>query len=396
MPVSTIETPARRVDFNTNLIAHAAFVPTGMVTVMLGPLLPLLAAKWSLSDRRAGYLITAQFIGSLLGTISSSVVLSRLGFRIAMVFGQLLMAIGAATLLSNSFALGAVSVCCCGVGIGLTIPTGNLIVAESAQHSRSSTLNLLNFCWSAGALSFPFLLAAVEKTYDPQFLLRAIAGFLVLLILVVGMFPGEIPGPRRDEPSSSGKLLLSKYLRQPAAIMLGTLFFVYVGTENAIGAWLASYAKRASDTAVAWITVPSFFYGALLLGRALAPLTLRRLSDARQACLGVLLGMVSCGLLILSHSTGSIAMCAFLAGLGFSTLYPIAISLLSAAFGTEARKIGGVMFALSTLGGVSVPWLVGFASTELHSLRSALTIPLAGCLIMLLLFSRPRWSALPA
>lgn len=114
MPVSAIQTRARRLDFNTNLIVHAAFVPTGMVTVMLGPLLPLLAAKWNLSDSQAGYLITAQFIGSLLGTISSSMVLSRLGFRTAMIAGQLLMAVGAATLLSNSFALGATSVLCCG------------------------------------------------------------------------------------------------------------------------------------------------------------------------------------------------------------------------------------------------------------------------------------------
>jgi FHS family glucose/mannose:H+ symporter-like MFS transporter len=396
MPVSAIETPAPRLDFNTNLIVHAVFVPTGMVTVMLGPLLPLLAAKWSLDDSQAGYLITAQFIGSLLGTISSSVVLSRLGFRAAMIAGQLLMALGAATLLWNSFALGAASFFCCGFGIGLTIPTGNLAVAENAGRGRSSTLNLLNFCWSVGALSFPVLLAAVQKAYRPEYFLRTIAGMLLLLVLVVAMIPGEMSGPPQSEPSSSGKLSLSKYLRNPAAIMIGTLFFVYVGTESAIGAWLASYAKRAGDTAVAWITVPSFFYGALLLGRALAPVTLRRINDATQACLGVLLGTTACVLLILSHSTSGIATCAFLAGLGFSTLYPIAISFLSAAFGTEARRIGGVMFALSTLGGASVPWLVGFASTELNSLRSALTIPLAGCLIMLLLFSRPRWRELPA
>jgi len=53
------------------------------------------------------------------------------------------------------------------------------------------------------------------------------------------------------------------------------------------------------------------------------------------------------------------------------------------------------MFALSTLGGATVPWLVGFVSTEFQSLRTALIVPLAGCLVMLLIFSRPEWKRLP-
>ena len=36
-------------------------------------------------------------------------------------------------------------------------------------------------------------------------------------------------------------------LAMPTAVVLGVLFFVYVGTENAVGGWLASYAKRVLE-----------------------------------------------------------------------------------------------------------------------------------------------------
>lgn len=398
MQISAVETPPGRARSNVHVIAHAAFVPTGMVTVILGPLLPLLAAKWGLSDTQAGYLITAQFLGALVGTVASGLFLARLGFRLSMAAGQILMALGVAGLVSNSLATGVVAVACYGVGIGLTTPVGNLMVAQASDQGRSSALNLLNFSWSAGAVSCPFLLAVFQERGNPQLFLYAIAAFLVLLTVVLAVVSLSPTVQDQAGPSSARmQMSYARYFRDPVAIMLGALFFIYVGTENALGVWLASYAKRAGDaSAITWMSVPSYFYGALLLGRALAPISLRRLSDAEQACLGALLAGLSSLLLILAPSVSGIAACALFAGLGLSALYPITIAFLSANFGPQASSIGGAMFALSTLGGASVPWLVGFVSTERHSLRTALMVPLAGCLLMLLIFSRPRWRRLAA
>ena len=84
--------------------------------------------------------------------------------------------------------------------------------------------------------------------------------------------------------------------------------------------------------------------------------------------------------LILVHSFLGIAFCAALIGFGLSTLYPIAIGFFSASFGAVASRIGGTLFSIATLGGAIVPWLVGFVSTHSGSLRSALLVPLLGCL----------------
>lgn len=379
---------------SSTAMAHAAFVPTGMVTVMLGPLLPLLAARWSLNDAQAGYLITAQFLGSLLGTFASGLLLPRLGFRSSVAVGQILMALGVAGLISAGFGLGGAAIFCYGVGIGITIPAGNLMVAEIEPRRRSANLNLLNFSWSAGAIACPLALSLLQKMDGTKLFLRGIAGLLLVLTMILLLSPGELRRPARTPPASRGNL---RSLRTAAAIQIGILFFVYVGTENALGGWLASYAKRINDSpAGVWMLVSSYFYGALLLGRALAPVAARRLSDIAQACGGVVLGLAGSLVLLVSRSASAIAVCAFLAGLGLSTLYPIAISLLASTFGAEARSIGGCMFALSTLGGASLPWLVGFLSTELGSLRAGLLVPFVGCLVMLVIFTRARWRLVPA
>src|SRR5215470_15369391 len=94
MQLLATEPQTRRFHFGSTALAHAAFVPTGVVTVMLGPLLPLLAAKWSLSDTQSGFFISAQFSGALVGTAASSFLLPLIGFARSMALGQVLMAIG--------------------------------------------------------------------------------------------------------------------------------------------------------------------------------------------------------------------------------------------------------------------------------------------------------------
>ncbi len=368
---------------------HAAFVLAGVVTVMLGPLLPTLSARWSLTDNQAGYLVTAQFLGSLLSTVSTNIVIPRLGFRWTMIAGLTLMALGIATLMTSTYACGIASVFCYGMGDGLTIPNGNLLVAQASHERRSSSLNILNFSWSAGAVACPLLLATFQQRNRTQLFLLLIVGLLGLLIALLLTLPIQMPKDTPETPSAL-KPSRAKFLWTPVALLLGALFFVYVGTESALGAWLATYAKRVADPqGSAWITAPAYFYGALLFGRVTAPLTLRHISDVKQSRIGAVLALVGAGALLYSRSLVAIALSALVVGFGLSTLYPIAIARLTSAFAEAATRISGSIFAFSTLGAATLPWLVGYTSTRSGSLRTGLVIPLIGCLTMIGLFWSP-------
>ena len=270
MEVSSPTQPAGRLHLSPNAIAHALFVPNGVITVILGPLLPLLASRWELNDTQAGYLLTAQFVGCLLATLSSGEILPWLGFRWTMVIGLSLMTFGTATLMASKYPWAIAAVFCNGLGIGLSTLTTNLLVARTPPDRRASSLNLLNFFWSAGAMVCPFLVAAFQSAHHIPVFLLLVAGIVGMLMLALIMTPVHVPA-QDSHPTQQGSRL--QYLRTPTAVLLGALFFVYIGTESSFGLWLASYAKRASDIGGTWwATIPSYFYGALLVGRLVAPL----------------------------------------------------------------------------------------------------------------------------
>jgi len=89
--------------------------------------------------------------------------------------------------------------------------------------------------------------------------------------------------------------------------------------------------------------------------------------------------------LLVSRSGWTLAASTALAGLGFSSIYPIAIAMLSHKFGAFATRIGGLTFTLAGFGGATLPWLVGYLSTGTGSLRIGLVVPLVGCILMFLL-----------
>src|SRR5271165_1874782 len=88
------------------LAGQIAFFPTGILTTLLGPMLPLLIPRWTMNDTQAGNLFLVQFLASLVGVQISGVLLARWGYRPAFLSGLLLMACGVGTLCLGSLWLG--------------------------------------------------------------------------------------------------------------------------------------------------------------------------------------------------------------------------------------------------------------------------------------------------
>ena len=93
-------------------------------------------------------------------------------------------------------------------------------------------------------------------------------------------------------------------------------------------------------------------------------------------------GICSAGFLRVA-TFGSTAVCATVAGLGLACVYPLLVSGMVGHFGKQARRAGRIMFALASLGGATMPWLVGFSSTYAHSLRLGFLVPFGACLVMI-------------
>jgi fucose permease len=382
-------TPSTRL-LTPTVAAFVVFVPTGIVNVLLGPLLPQLSARWALNDAQAGRLFTAQFLASTVGVVCSGMLVPRLGYRATLVLGVILMALGVFGLPMGSWALAMVSVACYGAGFGITIPTANFLVADANPTGKASALNLLNFAWSVGAVACPLLVGHFFRTGQTSAFLLSLGVSILLVGFLLAVAPLPQPAPLRA-PASTAQYV-AKLLRTSAAVALGVLFFVYVGTENAVGGWLASYAKRIVQTSSSdWVSTPSYFYAALLVGRLFVPILLRRISEVQAARVGIASALIGVASLMASASIISVRLSASLIGLGCAAVYPITIALLSHTFGPAANSLGSVMFALAGFGAACVPWMVGYVSTKFSSLELGLAVPLLGCAIMLALYFR-NWA----
>ena len=376
--------------------AYVCFLPIGIATVLLGPMLPTLSARWSLNYSQAGALFTVQYLASTCAVGISGVIAARWGFRFAIKTGLLLMAAGIALLLVGPRMLGILCIGAYGGGLGLAVPAANLLVAAANPGRRSATLNLLNFFWSAGAVSCPFLVAVAAKSHQTPLFLAFVSGFSLLVAIGIAIMPAHIVEPAG--PSSTDisfpALVRTKIIplireRLGVFLVLAALFFLYVGAENGFGGWVATYAKSLGNLSPAMsLMTPSFFYAAMMLGRWIAPLLLRKIGEIRLAQAGLLLACAGTLGLVFSYGLGGVVASACATGFGLSSVYPITISLLSRGFGSASSGIGSLMFVLSNIGGGLLPWIAGISSTRFGTLKAGIFVPLLGCAAMYALYLR--------
>ena len=354
---------------------HAQFTLLGITTVLLGPLLPTLAVHWGMRDLQSGYFFAAQYLGSTLGSLISTQALPRWGFTRVCTAAMLILCSGLEIFVLGSWQLGLVGVFCCGLGMALAIAASNLGVAQNNPGRAAAALSLLNFAWGIGAVACPFLIAAGLR-YLPLTQLVPALGVLPLLFAL--RFATLDSSREARVPASPWNL--------SAFVLITTLAFLYVGTENAVGGWIASYARDvALLSASAAAMAPSAFWGALLLGRGIAPGVLRLHSERTIYRLGLLTAVVGTTLVLTTHVVPLLLTGAAIVGLGLAALFPITVAVLSRDLGENSQRLGGFFFAIGNMGGATIPFLVGAVSTETHSLRAGMALTLVSMALMLVI-----------
>jgi FHS family Na+ dependent glucose MFS transporter 1 len=376
-------TPRSTGSLTAMIVIYLGFALTGVAVTLLGSALPALMRRFSLTDLQAGTLFTAQFLCSTLGATLSGRLVSRHGFKFILVGGFALIALGIGALAFLSWPSCLIAICCYGIGIGITIPACNLHVAATNPHRRAGALNLLNFVWTAGALAWaPF--AATLSARPMSFLWLGLFVALFTVWLALTHLPEGKIEQNTSQPGVFRTIPLQVY------VLTALVFFLYIGVENSWAGWSTSFAQRLNPSNHLWIFAPSFFWGALLAGRALAPLLLKLVSEDLLLVLDLAVATAAgCALLMTSNT---ILMFAALSLLGFAlaSVYPNLIAKMTRDLEANPGATG-YMFASSSTGGAIIPWVVGAVSTSFGSIRAGLSIAIAASTVMLILQAlRPR------
>jgi fucose permease len=371
-------------------LLSAGFILTGFPTIIAGPILPTFISRWNLTDSQAGLFFTVQFAASLAAVWITTGLTAWRGYRPGLVIGYILTGVGLAMLNAPTHGIALVAVAFYGMGYGLVVPPTNLAGAEAGG---AGVVSLLNFAWGIGAVACAPLLSVSLRHHSLTTFLWILA--IVAFALAACFLFVALPARKYEDVVVAGKPGVT-IPSVGITVVVAAIFFLYVGSEASIGGWAAEHVKRLLGHATALSTMtPLFFYVGLMVGRGFASLLLHHIGSLRFIITAFTLAVVGIGIVIVSRNT-QLAIAGFtIAGLGCATIYPIYISWFSHWYGPAARRLGGVVFSMASLGGSAMPWLVGFVSTKANSLSIGFLVPLAGIFVMAVCVTFLRKRALP-
>lgn len=331
----------------------------------------------------------AQFLGSMAGVGLFGVLVLLHGYKPALTLGFTLVAGGVATLAFGNHSAGLFATATFGCGLGLAVSATNLWVGEATGSGRAAALSILNVTWCAGAIvCAPLVMLAHTHHQEPMLLIGVGVLAAAIALILVGMHvEPQIPTDERMNAAAPPPTVSKK-----VAVVLGAIFFLYVGTEGAVSGWAAPLAKRIGTTpSNLWALTPMFFWIGLFTGRALAPAILRRLKERTLMLIGLLLGLAGSAFLVWVTSFPAEVACVMAIGLGFAAFYPLLVACTVRNFTKHVRRVSSMMFALGNIGAAVLPWIVGLVSTRTKDLHTGLIVPVVGCIaIISLVFSLRR------
>jgi fucose permease len=371
---------------------HCGFVFIGVATNLLGAILPVLLERLSLNDASGGVFLSAQFVGAFVGTLLSNRRCRAAGKLIFVVAtGLWTTAIGIGGLMiygaSGPAAVGAMAFLV-GFGIGLVVPTTNLIVAAAHEDERrqAAALNVLNFAWSGGAICAPLFFATTNYWQNVAWRLGVLsAGLFLLGVSLLPFFSFEAQTSKKiSVVETAANLDAARFWRTRFAVLNLLLIFFSVGVENALGGWLTTYAQREIAAPVFYAAPSVAFWAMMLFGRLTVSFWLRRLSVKRLMLGNALTVIAGAALLIVAPDAIFLFVGAMLAGWGLSSVFPTALARFLAQVGKDGAEQAKFLFIGGSLGAMSASAAVGFASSVGNSLQTGLLVVLAAAIALLL------------
>jgi len=311
-------------------LLHIIFFLSVIATVLIGPILPVLARHFTLSDLQLSFFFPAQFAGSVCGTFLSSRFARANNYMASAMLGGVALAGGELLLNFDSYGVCIAGFALVGMGVGLTLPSINMMIVEINPDRPAAALSLLNFCWGLGAIvSKPFVdLFSKADNLGLTTVVLAVPLLIFSVLLRVAAGPhrrtaGSLPAsgdgdtqagsPQSDGPDASD------IWRTPLAWAIAAFNFIHVGFESGMGGWLTTYTGRLEgEPIVYWLSPTLLYFSLFVFGRGIAPVLFRYLNENKMLFLGlfiVLAGMVitlSAGTVIMLSLGSAIAVFLFL------------------------------------------------------------------------------------
>ncbi len=356
------------------IIMASLFFLFGFITTMNNSMIDFLKDAFGLTSKTLKQLPNIFFYGMYVFSIPISLLINRIGYKNGVLSGLGVVALGfflCIPLVAMGYVPFLVGVGVFAVGVVILQVAANPYVnALGAPETAASRLTLTNFLNSVATVIAPIfvsmLMVSGTGSNDPkavQFPFGLI-GFITIAILGI-MFFLKLPEIKGDEDDIAGgekKKYKSSAFKYPH-VWLGSLaIFVYMGIEIGIPSFFADYSEKIGVelTAKDKTTMLSFYWGGLMVGRALGIFILQKFKASQILSICAIGGaaLVAASLAV-SGNMGTIALWLFLGtGLFHSIMWPVIYNLGLEDLGPNAKVASGII-ATSVIGAGILTLLMG-------------------------------------
>ena len=346
------------------IIIYIAFIGLGIPDSLFGTAWPAIYSEFELPISFGSFVTIIISCGTVLSSVISSKIISRLGTNKVSAYSTLLTALA---LLGFSFASNLWVMCFWAIILG--IGAGAIDVALNnyvAIHYSATHMSFLHCFYGVGVSVSPYILSLViagnfgwRGGYRIAFAIQLI--ITLLLFLSLPLWRKAHGGENESEENTHKDLSFGSVLKIPGVKMMCSLFIASCAIECTCGGWgstfLVEYKHLPAEKAAQIIMI---YYIGMTLGRFLSGVLAAKLHSWKIIKLGqIVLGLA----LLLLILPGGVYLCAlgmFLIGLGNGPLFPNFNYLTPENFGSDiSQSVIGIQMASAYIGIMLAPTLCG-------------------------------------
>jgi MFS transporter, FHS family, glucose/mannose:H+ symporter len=352
----------------------------GMLSAMLGTILPDLSDRFRLSPRQNGTIAFAQALGLIIASLGVGPLLDNEGKKLGLMIGLALIATALFALpRSSGFRSILFLLFLLGVGGGIVVTGANALVSDVGEAHRATALNMVNLFFGLGGLATPFIAANVFGRNWVR-LCYTIAALTVVSLAIEA-------STKMPEPTRTGGFVLADaapVLGRPLLFLLGLFLFLYVSCEVGIWNWLPRHliAQGIPESRALNILSLGFALG-LLVGRVgVAPILIRVPAITVLLFASVVMAISTFLMLRLSNPFTA-AILVFLAGLSMAPVFPTTLAIVGDNFPRMAGTAIGLVITCGWIGLAVSSRIIGFiAGGDPRRLKKALLVIPASAVLM--------------
>ena len=355
----------------------------GMLSAMLGTILPDLSDRFRLSPRQNGTIAFAQALGLIIASLGVGPLLDNEGKKLGVMIGLALIAAALFALpRSSGFRSILLLLFLLGVGGGIVVTGANALVSDVGEAHRATALNMVNLFFGLGGLATPFIAANLFGRNWVR-LCYTIAALTVVSLAIEA-------STRMPESARAGSFVLADaapVLGRPLLFLLGLFLFLYVSCEVGIWNWLPRHliAQGIPESRALNILSLGFALG-LLIGRVGVSPILIRVPAITVLLFASIVMAISTFLMLRLSNPLTAAILVFLAGLSMAPVFPTTLAIVGDNFPRMAGTAIGFVITCGWIGLAVSSRIIGFiAGGDPRRLKRALLVIPASAVLMVVL-----------